>query len=132
MFEALLFLAGAVLFFLAVLFFVFLWQDRTALLRRRAEMRAQIAALEQTSANLKEQRVDMDIWERELRVWAEGLERQQQALEQAEEQLRMLTASKLPPPPRGTSLTQTEVNGSDEVVTVKNVKRQRDGAKMPK
>ena len=87
MFEAIIFLSGAVLFFLAVLFFVFLWQDRVALSRRRE-------ALEDEVAVLMEQRVDLDIREHELTVWAQGLEYQQQAIEQAERELRMLTASK--------------------------------------
>jgi hypothetical protein len=122
MFEAILFLAGAVLFFFAVLFFVFLWQDRTALLQRKAEMQTQVAAL-------KEQRVDMDIWEHELRVWAEGLERQQLAVEHAQEQLRMLTASQVPP---GIGPRESGAAEPGEVVVVKNVKRQWDGAKLPK
>lgn len=87
MFEAAIFLAGAVLFFLAVLFFVFLWQDRASLARSRE-------ALEVEVATLVEQRVDLDIREHELTIWAEGLEHQQKAIEQAQEELRMLTASK--------------------------------------
>ena len=90
MFEAILFLAGAVLFFLAVLFFVFLWQDRVGLARRRQELLLEVQAL-------KEQRVALDIWEHELQVWAAGLDHQQAALEQAQEEIRMLTASKQPP-----------------------------------
>jgi len=89
-FEAVLFLAGATLFLLAVVFFVFLWQDRAALVRRRESMKAQLATM-------NEQRVDLDILERELRVWAQGLEHQQQAIAKAEEELRMLTAAKRRP-----------------------------------
>ena len=129
MFEAILFLSGAVLFFLAVLFFVFLWQDRTALVRRKAEMQANVEALERQAILLKEQRVDIDIWEHELTVWAEGLERQQLAIEQAQEQLRMLTASKVPP---ANGRRQSAVPEDGEVVLVKNIKRQRDGVKLPK
>lgn len=87
MFEAIIFLSGAVLFFLAVLFFVFLWQDRASLTQRREALEVEVSAL-------MEQRVDLDIREHELTVWAEGLEHQQKALEQAEKELRMLTASK--------------------------------------
>ena len=92
MFEAILFLAGAVLFFLSVLFFVFLWQDRMALERRREALQVEVT-------DLKEQRVDLDIREHELEVWGDGLEHQQKALEQAQEELRMLTASKQSPEP---------------------------------
>jgi len=91
MFDAILFLAGAVLFFLAVLFFVFLWQDRLSLSRRREELQAEVASM-------KEQKAELDIWERELKVWANGLEREQLMLAQAREELRMLTASKQPLP----------------------------------
>jgi hypothetical protein len=124
-FEAILFLAGAMLFFLAVLFFVFLWQDRTALVRRKAEMQAQVAAL-------KEQRVDMGIWEHELKVWAEGLERQQIAIEQAQEELRMLTQTQVPVTGPGAALREDAPDPTGEVLMVKNVKRLRDGAKLPK
>ena len=92
MFEAILFLAGAVLFFLSVLFFVFLWQDRLALAQRSEALQVEVT-------DLKEQRVELDIREHELLVWNEGLEHQQKALEQAEEELRMLTASKQAPEP---------------------------------
>lgn len=85
MFEAILFLAAAMLFFLAVLFFVFLWQDRLSLRRRKRMLEVELAAM-------KEERVELDIWQHELKVWAEGLEEQQLALEQAQEELRMLTA----------------------------------------
>jgi hypothetical protein len=86
-FEAVLFLAGAILFLLAVVFFVYLWQDRLALMRRREALQVEVALL-------KEQRVDLDIMERELLVWAQGLEHQQHAIAEAEEELRMLTATK--------------------------------------
>ena len=92
MFEAVLFLAGAVLFFLSVLFFVFLWQDRMALARRSEALQVEVT-------DLKEQRVELDIREHELEVWDEGLAHQQKALEQAQEELRMLTASKQSPEP---------------------------------
>lgn len=90
MFEAIVFLAGAVLFFLAVVYFVILWQDRVSLARRHSQLQADLA-------NMKEQRIDLEIRERELWVWAAGLEHQQRAIAQAEEELRMLTASKQPP-----------------------------------
>lgn len=90
MFEAIIFLAGAVLFLLAVLFFVFLWQERATLTRRQTTLEVEIA-------DLMEQRVDLDIREHELTVWAEGLEHQQAAIEQAQKELRMLTASKQAP-----------------------------------
>ncbi len=87
MFEAIVFVAGAVLFLLAVLYFVILWQDRVSLARRQVQLDTELASL-------KEQKIDLDIRERELRVWADGLEHQQRAIAKAEEELRMLTASK--------------------------------------
>jgi hypothetical protein len=108
MFEAILFLAGAVLFFLAVLFFVFLWQDRMALIHRRETLQVE-------AAGLKEQRVELDIREHELQVWGGGLEHQQKALEQAQEELRMLTASKQAPDPTFVVAPSGEVTASGEV-----------------
>ncbi len=105
-FEAILFLAGAVLFFLAVLFFVFLWQDRAALARRHEELETEIDTL-------KEQRVDLDIWEHELQVWAMGLEHQQLAIAKAEEELKMLTAAKQAPDAASASLTVGEPAGGN-------------------
>ena len=125
MFEAILFLAGAVLFFLSVLFFVFLWQDRLTLARRSEALQVEVT-------DLKEQRVELDIREHELEVWDEGLAHQQKALEQAQEELRMLTASKqvpeppfvvapdgkvAPPPERASRAANGEPN------TLKNVKQ---------
>lgn len=89
-FEAALFLAGAILFLLSVVFFIILWQDRAALARRRESLQAELATM-------KEQRVDLDILDRELRVWAQGLEHQQLAIAKAEQELRMLTATKRSP-----------------------------------
>jgi hypothetical protein len=132
MFEAIIFLSGAVLFFLSVLFFVFVWQDRVALLQRKAEMREQVAELEQQAFGLKEKRVDMEIMEHELRVWAEGLERQQLAIEQAQEELRMLTATKTPVTAAPLPVSASAPDQHGEVMVIKNVKRQRDGAKLPK
>lgn len=131
MLEAVFFLAGAVLFFLAVVFFVFLWQDRMALARRKSDILLRLAELEQVKGALKEQRVEMDIREHELLVWAEGLEHQQLALEQAEEQLRMLTASKQPLPSAVERSSDVQSASSSGGI-VKNVKLQRDSAKMPK
>ena len=136
-FEAILFLSGAVLFFLTALFFVFLWQDRTSLVRRKAEMERQVEELERQASALKEQRVDMDIWEHELKVWAEGLEYQQAAIAQAQEELRMLTATKAPVAALGlvssdAVLRDGGINQPSEQVKVKNEKRQADGAKLSK
>jgi len=124
MFEAILFLAGAVLFLLAVLFFVFLWQDRTAIVR-------QGEALKNETQVLKEQRVDLEIREHELTVWSQGLEHQQIALEQAREELRMLTASKQvpahPPLPEREGAPQERGEGArrrtnGETPVIKNTK----------
>ena len=107
MFEAILFLAGAVLFFLSVLFFVFLWQDRMTLAHRSETLQIEVAGL-------KEQRVELDIREHELLVWGEGLEHQQKALEQAQEELRMLTASKQAPEPTFVVAASGEVTPPSE------------------
>ena len=108
MFEAILFLAGAVLFFLAVLFFVFLWQDRLTQARRGEALQVEVI-------DLKEQRVELDIREHELSVWGGGLEHQQKALEQAQEELRMLTAGKQAPDPTFVVASSGEVTASGEV-----------------
>jgi hypothetical protein len=138
-FEAILFLAGAVLFFLCALFFVFLWQDRMSLIRRKAEMEVQVAELKRQTSVLKEQRVDIDIWEHELRVWAEGLEHQQAAIEKAQEELRMLTATKAPVAAAspGGDLRDSPMNQQGEPVRgeqgmIKNAKRQTNEVKLPK
>ncbi|MCD6285371.1 MAG: hypothetical protein J7M39_05600 [Anaerolineae bacterium] len=107
MFEAILFLASAVLFFLSVLFFVFLWQDRLTLARRSEALQVEVS-------DLKEQRVELDIREHELLVWDEGLEHQQKALEQAQEELRMLTASKQVPEPTFDIAPSGEVTRASE------------------
>ena len=85
------FMLGAVLFLLAVLFFVFVWSDRNRLLRQRD-------LLENDRHRMAEQKVELEIWNTELQVWYESLEEQQRQLEQDREELRMLTASKQPPP----------------------------------
>ena len=136
MFEAIVFLAGAVLFFLAVLYFVILWQDRVALARRHKQLQEDLAAM-------KEQRIDLEIREQELRVWAEGLDHQQRAIAKAEQELRMLTASKSPPSePAGLTATGSAAGdrtpaaddrpraGGARRPTAKNAKRTSTG-KLP-
>lgn len=132
MFDAIFFLAGAVLFLLAVLFFVFLWQDRLSLTRRHA-------ALEEEMGTLKEQRAELDIWQRELQVWEQGLEREHLALEQAREELRMLTASQPPPStptrvPEGSASSSVRGNSngdSPEIQEgVKNLKQSVKDSKL--
>ena len=83
--EAAVFLAGAVLFLLAVLFFLYAWRERVAAARASDELKAHQEALRQ-------QRVEIDLRERELSVWARGLEQEQQALELERAALKMLTA----------------------------------------
>jgi cell division protein FtsL len=95
MFDAVLFLGGAVLFLLAVVFFVALWQQRV-------EVEEREAALEQMETEIREQRVDLEILERELTVWEDGLAQEQRMLEEAKEELRMLTAVKRPDEDAGT------------------------------
>jgi hypothetical protein len=89
MFDAVLFLGGAVLFLLAVVFFVVLWQQRLVVEQREA-------TLTQMEAEIREQRVDLEILERELTVWEDGLSQEQRMLEEAKEELRMLTAARQP------------------------------------
>ncbi len=129
MFDAVLFLAGAVLFFLAVLFFVFLWRDRLSLARRREE-------LESEAASMKEHRVELDIWERELQVWAGSLEHEQLALVQAREELRMLTASKQGVPVAMESSAAAAANDGSESFDTSTASshgaknRKRDGPRL--
>ncbi len=94
MFDAVLFLGGAVLFLLAVVFFVVLWQQRIELEERES-------TIEQMETQIREQRVDLEILERELTVWEDGLTQEQRMLEEAREELRMLTAAKRPDRSRG-------------------------------
>jgi hypothetical protein len=89
MFDAVLFLGGAILFLLAVVFFVVLWQQRV-------EVEDRERTIEQMEAEMREQRVDLEILERELSVWEKGLVQEQKMLEDAREELRMLTAVKQP------------------------------------
>ena len=83
--EAAVFLAGAVLFLLAVLFFLSAWRERAAAARASDELQAR-------QETLRQQRVEIDLRERELSVWARGLEQEQQALELERAALKMLTA----------------------------------------
>lgn len=86
MLDALMFLAGAVLFLLAVLFFIYLWWERGTAVRRRL-------ALSEERQALKEKNVELEIWQKELQVWHNTLEHEQQHLEQEREEFRMLVAS---------------------------------------
>lgn len=117
MFEAIVFTAGAVLFLFAVLYFVMLWQDRVSLARRHIQLDAELASL-------KEQKVEMDIRERELKVWADGLEHQQRAIAKAEEELRMLAAPTSSPErlERGTPASSQQGTASSRRVS-KNAKQ---------
>ena len=92
MIDAIMFMLGAVLFPLAVLFFIFVWSDRNKFLRQRD-------LLTHDQKTLKVQKADLEIWDRELQVWYDSLEHQQHQLEQEREEIRMLTASKHPPIP---------------------------------
>jgi len=83
-FDAAMFLAGAVLFLCSVVFFVLVWYDRAALVRRRR-------SLEQELQRLREERIDVEIREHELAVWQVSLDHEYRQLEQVREELRMLT-----------------------------------------
>lgn len=86
MFDAVMFLAGAMLFLLAVLFAVYLWVERGALVKRRT-------ALTEEQHMLKEQNVELEIWQKELQVWHTTLEHEQHHLEQEREDFRVLVAA---------------------------------------
>jgi len=84
--DAVMFLAGAVLFLLAVLFFIYLWWERGATINRRA-------ALAEEEQEIQEKSIELDIWQKELQVWHNALEREEHQLEQEREEFRMLVAS---------------------------------------
>ncbi len=86
MFDALMFLAGAVLFLLAVLFFIYLWWERGAAAKRRL-------ALTEEQQVIKEKSVELEIWQKELQVWHNTLEHEQKHLEEEREEFRVLVAS---------------------------------------
>ncbi len=86
MLDAIMFLAGAVLFLLAVLFFIYLWWERSTAVKRRL-------TLAEEQQTLKEKNVELEIWQKELQVWHNTLEHEQKHLEQEREEFRMLVAS---------------------------------------
>ena len=86
MFDALMFLAGAVLFLLAVLFFIYNWWERSTVNKRRAALTSERQAV-------LEKNVELDIWQKELKVWHDTLENEQHQLEAEREEFRMLVAS---------------------------------------
>jgi len=86
MLDALMFLAGAVLFLLAVLFSIYLWWERGAAIKCRL-------ALEEEQQRLKEKSVELEVWQKELQVWHDALEHEQRQLEQEREEFRVLVAS---------------------------------------
>ena len=86
MFDALMFLAGTVLFFLAVLFFIYNWWERSTVNKSRA-------ALTRERQSILEKNVEMDIWQKELQVWHDTLETEQKQLKEEREEFRMLVAS---------------------------------------
>jgi len=84
--DAVMFLAGAVLFLLAVLFFIYLWYERGANIKRRA-------ILAQEQQEIQDKSIDLEIWQKELRVWHDALEHEERQLEHEREEFRMLVAS---------------------------------------
>lgn len=84
--DAVMFLAGAVLFLLAVLFFIYLWWERGAVVKRRA-------ALAEERQDIQEKNIELEIWQKELQVWHNALEREEHQLAQEREEFRMLVAS---------------------------------------
>ena len=86
MFDALMFLAGTVLFFLAVLFFIYNWWERSTVNKGRAFLAGERQAM-------LEKNVELDVWQKELQVWHETLETEQKQLEEEREEFRMLVAS---------------------------------------
>ena len=86
MFDALMFLSGAVLFFLTVLFFIYNWWERSTVTKRRV-------VLDSDQQTIKEKNAEIEIWQKELQVWHNTLEREQKQLEEEREEFRMLVAS---------------------------------------
>lgn len=84
--DAVMFLAGAVLFLLAVLFFIYLWWERSAVVKRRA-------ALAEEQQVIQEKNIELEIWQKELQVWHTALEHEENQLEHEREEFRMLVAS---------------------------------------
>ncbi len=84
--DAVMFLSGAVLFLLAVLFFIYLWVERGAAVKRRM-------ALAEEQQDIQEKHIELEIWQKELQVWHNALEREERQLEQEREEFRMLIAS---------------------------------------
>lgn len=84
--DAVMFLSGAVLFLLAVLFFIYLWVERNAAGKRRAALAAE-------QRDLQERHIELEIWQKELQVWHNALEREERQLAQEREEFRMLVAS---------------------------------------
>ncbi len=84
--DAVMFLSGAVLFLLAVLFFIYLWVERGAAVKRRM-------AIAKELHDIQEKRIELEIWQKELQVWHNALEREERQLEQEREEFRMLVAS---------------------------------------
>jgi len=73
------------LFLLAVLLFILTWRERGAIARDRV-------AVNLARDQIKEERVELDIWKRELQVWHDSLENQQHQLEQERRRLLVLAA----------------------------------------
>jgi hypothetical protein len=84
--DAVMFLSGAVLFLLAVLFAIYLWIERSAIIKRRA-------ALAEQQQDAQEKNIELEIWQKELRVWHDALGQKERQLEQEREEFRMLVAS---------------------------------------
>jgi hypothetical protein len=89
-FDAIVFLSGTVLFFVAVLFFIFAWREHHALTGERT-----LLATEQQA--LSEQKVELDIWQRELQVWYSSLQSEQRQLEEDKQKLLILAAPQQTP-----------------------------------
>lgn len=84
--DAVMFLAGAVLFLLAVLFFIYLWWERGAIIKRRV-------VLAEEQQDIQEKNIELEIWQKELQVWHTALEHQERQLTHEREEFRMLVAS---------------------------------------
>ncbi|MBN2390719.1 MAG: hypothetical protein JXR84_08350 [Anaerolineae bacterium] len=84
--DAVMFLSGAVLFLLAVLFSIYLWIERGATVKRRA-------ALAGERQEIQDKNIELEIWQKELRVWHDALDHEERQLEQEREEFRMLVAS---------------------------------------
>ncbi len=122
MFDALMFLAGAVLFLFAVLFFIYLWWERNAAIKRRL-------ALAEEQQALKQKKIELEIWQKELQVWHNTLEHEQKQLEQQQQEFRALVTSQNLAASRMLSAPPDSVTNQDVLKADRWGKNLKDGVR---